>query len=37
MLRGHTVRAYEGFLELPVFIVLAVMWVGGRCSKGRWW
>jgi hypothetical protein len=29
VLREHTVRAYEGFLELPVPVVLAVLWVAG--------
>jgi hypothetical protein len=27
--KGWVSRAYEGFLELPVPIVLAVLWLGG--------
>jgi hypothetical protein len=28
------VRAYEGFLELPVWVVLATMWVAGATLLG---
>ena len=34
MLQGNAVRAYEGFLELPVPIVLAVVWVAGAVLEG---
>ncbi len=34
MLRGNPGWAYERFLELPVPIVLAVLWVGGAVLEG---
>ena len=32
--KGWVSRAYEGFLELPVTIVLAVLWLGGLVLIG---
>ena len=34
MPRGAPDRAYEGFLELPVPVVLAVLWVAGAVLEG---
>ena len=31
---GRMVRAYEGFLGLPVWVVLAAMWVAGAMLLG---
>ena len=31
---GAPDRAYEGFLELPVPVVLAVLWVAGSVLEG---
>ena len=31
---GTPDRAYEGFLELPVPVVLAVLWVAGAVLEG---
>ena len=31
---GAPDRAYEGFLELPVPVVLAVLWVAGAVLEG---
>lgn len=33
-LEGQLERAYEGFLELPVPVVLAMMWIAGVALIG---
>jgi hypothetical protein len=34
MPKGGHVRVYEGFLELPVPVVLALMWMAGAALLG---
>jgi hypothetical protein len=34
MLRGNLAQGYERFLELPVTVVLAVLWVAGAVVEG---
>jgi hypothetical protein len=31
---GWLARAYEGFLEMPVLVILALMWVAGAALLG---